>query len=56
MRLPPPDPYEPSEPEGLELSAPAAVFLDGAPIPAADRVASAVLEWRPGALIVVARD
>lgn len=55
MRLPPPDPNEPTEPEGLELSAPAAIFLDGPPSSAADRVASAVLDWRPGALIVVTR-
>jgi hypothetical protein len=52
-KLPPPDPNEPAEPEGLELTAPAAIFLDGAPHPRADRVAAAVLDWRPGALVVV---
>jgi hypothetical protein len=52
-KLPPPDPNEPGEPEGMELSAPAAIFLDGTPNVRADRVASAVLDWRPGALVVV---
>jgi hypothetical protein len=52
-QLPPPDPNESQEPEGLELSAPAAIFLDGAPSARADGVASAVLDWRPGALVVV---
>jgi hypothetical protein len=52
-QLPPPDPNEPAEPEGLDLAAPAAIFLDGAPSARADRVASAVLDWRPGALVVV---
>lgn len=55
MRLPPQDPNEPAEPEGLELAAPAAIFLAGPPTRAEDRVASAVLDWRPGALIVVTR-
>jgi hypothetical protein len=53
MRLPPPDPNESEEPQRLELSAPAAIFLAGPPGPTADRLASAVLDWRPGALIVV---
>ena len=53
MRLPPPDPNESQEPQGLELSAPGAIFLAGPPSPAADRLSSAVLDWRPGALIVV---
>jgi hypothetical protein len=51
--LPPPDPNESCEPEGLELSAPAVIFLDGTPNPRADHVAAAVLEWRPGALVVI---
>jgi hypothetical protein len=50
--VPPPDPNEPREPEGFVLSAPAAIFLNGTPSPEADRVAAAVLDWRPGALIV----
>jgi hypothetical protein len=55
MQLPPPDPNETFEPPGLELSAPAAVFLTGPPTAEEDRVADAILERRPGALIVVAR-
>ena len=55
QRLPPPDPNEPQEPPGLELDAPAAIFLTGPPSPAADRLSSAVLDWRPGALVVVFR-
>ena len=55
LRLPPRDPNEPQEPAGFELESPAAIFLGGAPSPEADRIASAVLDWRPGALMVVAR-
>jgi hypothetical protein len=54
-RLPPPDPNEYAEPPGLELSSPAAIFLTGPPSAAADRLSSAVLDWRPGALVIVAR-
>jgi hypothetical protein len=55
MRLPPPDPNEYHEPTGLELDEPAAIFLAGTPSPAADRLSAAILDWRPGALVVVAR-
>jgi hypothetical protein len=55
-RLPPPDPNESFEPQGLELSAPAAIFLAGPPSPEADRLSSALLDWRPGALVVAVRD
>jgi hypothetical protein len=55
-RLPPPDPNEFHEPQGLELDAPAAIFLTGPPSPAADRLSSVVLDWRPGALVVTFRD
>ena len=55
MQLPPPDPNETFEPQGLELSSPAAVFLTGPPSAAEDRLADAILERRPGALVVVAR-
>ena len=55
LRLPPPDPYETYEPTGLELSEPAAVFLTGAPSAEEDRLAAAILDRRPGALVVVAR-
>ena len=67
--LPPPDPNEASEPKGIELSAPAkdltwarlqlsapaVVFLTGPPTAEEDRLADAILEQRPGALVVVAR-
>jgi hypothetical protein len=50
-----PDPSEcVREPQGLHPSAAAAVFLAGPLSPAADRLASTVLDWRPGALVVVA--
>jgi hypothetical protein len=52
MKLPPPDPNEFTEPPGLPLDAPAAIFLAGPPSPEADRLSSAVLNWRPGALLV----
>jgi hypothetical protein len=55
MQLPPPDPNEAFEPQGLELNAPAAVFLTGPPSAEEDRLADAILERRPGALVVVAR-
>jgi hypothetical protein len=54
-KLPPPDPNEFAEPKGLTLSAPAAIFLAGPPSPEADRLSSAVLDWRPGVLIVAHR-
>ena len=50
--LPPPDPNEWREPPALELSAPVAVFLAGVPSVEGERVASAVLALRPGALVV----
>jgi hypothetical protein len=52
MNLPPPDPNEFTEPPGLELAAPAAIFLAGPPSPETDRLSSALLDWRPGALLV----
>jgi hypothetical protein len=55
MQLPPPDPNEAFEPPGLELNSPAVVFLTGPPSAAEDRLADAILERRPGALVVVAR-
>jgi hypothetical protein len=54
VRLPPPDPNEFQEPEGFELTEPAAVFLAGPPTAEAARIAAAVLDCRPGALVVVA--
>jgi hypothetical protein len=58
MQLPPPDPYEsfgmPPE-EEVRLSHPAVVYLAGPPSPEAGRISDAMMAWRPGALIVVAR-
>jgi hypothetical protein len=56
--LPPPDPNESLElgPEtGPEVSCPTAVFAAGPPSPEVDRQADAILEFRPGTLIVVVR-
>jgi len=58
-QLPPPDPHESLglTPEGqLEISGPTAVFVGGPPSPDVDRLADAFLEFRPGVLIVFARD
>jgi hypothetical protein len=57
-QLPPPDPHEsPLTPDGeLDISGPTAVFVGGAPSPELDRQADAVLEFRPGVLIVLVRD
>jgi hypothetical protein len=55
MRLPPPDPNESLEPTALELDSPTVVFLAGPPSPAGNRLAEQLLDWRPGALVVVRR-
>jgi hypothetical protein len=55
MHLPPPDPNESHEPTELELDSPTAIFLSGPPSAANDLLASRLLEWRPGALLVVKR-
>ena len=55
LSLPPPDPNEAYEPTDLELSSPAAIFLTGPPSADEDRLADAILERRPGALVVVSR-
>ena len=55
-KLPPPDPHESL---GLQpvtdtrLTAPTAVFVTGKPSAQADRASDAVLDLRPGLLIVV---
>jgi len=57
--LPPPDPYESlgMGPSGDNpMTSPAAVFVMGPPSPEVDRISSKILDLRPGALIVVARD
>jgi hypothetical protein len=51
-RLPPPDPHEPVDlGRELNIPAPIAVFV-GSPTPADDRVSDALLDLRPGLLIV----
>jgi hypothetical protein len=56
-RLPPPDPHESyGEPtgDGEPVFAPTAVFVKGSPSPEADRLSDALLDFRPGLLIVLA--
>ena len=52
--IPPPDPHEQGSGvlPGLELAAPAMWFPLAAPRPEDKRLAAAVLEYRPGALLV----
>lgn len=53
MELPPPDPNENlSTPPGLDLADPMMCFPLGSPGAAAERLAGAILEYRPGALFV----
>jgi hypothetical protein len=55
-KLPPPDPYESlgMQPVGeTRLSLPTVVFALGTPSAQADRASDAVLDMRPGLLIVV---
>lgn len=57
--LPPPDPHESlgMQPNAdATLTAPTVVFAMGRPSAQADRVADAVLDLRPGLLIVVDSD
>jgi len=53
-RIPPPDPNEclAAAPPGLELTEPAMCFALGPPIPSTERLARAIVEHRPGALLV----
>jgi hypothetical protein len=56
-RLPPPDPHESlgMEPaDDIPVAAPTAVFVMGKPCPQTDRLSDALLDLRPGVLIVVA--
>ena len=58
VKLPPPDPNESfgTPPDGnVRMPGPAVVHLMGPPGPEGGRVCDALLAWRPGALIVVAR-
>jgi hypothetical protein len=53
-QLPPPDPNEHDSGllPGLELAQPAMWFPLGRPSPVDERLAGAILEFRPGALLV----
>jgi hypothetical protein len=54
--LPPPDPNESLEPNpggGPFVNGPIAVFAAGPPSAEVDRLADAILDFRPGALIVL---
>ena len=58
-QLPPPDPNErlgPSSEPDIGVAAPTAVFMAGPPSPESDRIADAVLDFRPGLLFVTAAD
>ncbi len=55
-QLPPPDPYESftgAPAAGMQLPAPAAIFMTGPPSAAGDRLCDAILAFRPGALFIV---
>lgn len=54
--VPPPDPHESGEPGETRIPAPTAVFPPGVPSPQAERLADAIVGWRPGLLFVVRLD
>jgi hypothetical protein len=57
FKLPPPDPFESlgmAPTDDYRLEAPAAFYVDGPPTPATKEIANAILDSRPGALIIVA--
>jgi hypothetical protein len=58
LQLPPPDPHESSgaPAAGFAVPAPMAVYLSGPPSPRTERVSDAILDLRPGALIVLASE
>ena len=56
-KLPPPDPFEtlgwaPSQ--SVQMHAPAAIYVGGAPTAEGKRISRVILDLRPGALIVLA--
>jgi hypothetical protein len=55
--LPPPDPCEHAypEPTGAALPEPLAIFPFGPPAPRVEAFANAILDARPGLLIIVTR-
>jgi hypothetical protein len=58
LQLPPPDPHEPSglPSPGFALPAPMVVYVRGRPSARTERLCDAILDLRPGALIVLASD
>jgi len=58
FQLPPPDPHESSgsPAAAFALPAPMIVYLNGWPSARTERVCDAILDLRPGALIVLASD
>jgi hypothetical protein len=55
MILPPPDPHEPRDPEGMSVDTPMALFGAGRPSGEVERLANAILDARPGILFVFRR-
>ena len=58
-QLPPRDPHESHGDgplDGMHIPGPAAIFMAGPPSPEADRLSDAILELRPGALLVAVCD
>lgn len=56
--LPPPDPHEGGHDgpaHDMNLAAPTAVFVGGTPSPADDRISDALLDFRPGLLVICGR-
>jgi hypothetical protein len=54
--LPPPDPNEPhalTPDSELNISGPTAIFVGGRPSEGDDRLADAILAFRPGVLVVL---
>jgi hypothetical protein len=51
--LPPRDPHEPAEPEGVEVGAPTVIFAAGQPSAGDARLAETILRARPGVLFVL---
>ena len=55
-KLPPPDPFETlgwAPAQSVQMHAPAAIYVGGAPTAEGKRISRVILDLRPGALIVV---
>jgi hypothetical protein len=58
-KLPPPDPHESlglTPERDIAISGPTVVYAAGPPSDQVDRLADAILDFRPGALVVLVRD